>query len=196
MKRPNLYVMAGPNGAGKTTFAKKFLPYFADCKEFINADYIAAGLSPFDPSVWEWRAGRVMLDQIQMMGTKKQSFGFESTLSGKAYGRLLKIMKNKGYRITIIFLWVKTPDLAVARVKDRVEKGGHDIPEAVVRRRFYRGLKNFFEIYAKLAHSWMLVDNSLEHHRSIAYSVGGKVYIEDQDQFMKVKKESDSKGYA
>jgi predicted ABC-type ATPase len=189
MTSPDVYVVAGPNGAGKTTFAKRFLPYFADCREYINADYIAAGLSPLDPGGGEWRAGRVMLEQIRLLVKRRKSFGCESTLAGRSYLHFLKNLGRQGYRIHIFFLWVTGPNLAIARVKDRVRQGGHAVPEPVIRRRFARGLKNFFEAYAPLANAWMLVDNSLEHPRMIAYSVGGNLHLEDEANYRRLQKE-------
>jgi len=125
-----------PNGAGKTTFSAEFLPDFVNSREFLNADLIAAGLSPFAPETQNLRAGRLLLTRIKELTGGKQDFGFETTLSGRSYVRLLNEMKNDGYRILLFFLWLPSADLAVARVKNRVRQGGHNVPEPVIRRRF------------------------------------------------------------
>src|SRR5512136_1462155 len=148
--RPRLYVIAGPNGAGKTTFALEFLPNYAKTFEFINADLIAGGLSPFVPERAAIKAGRIMLEQIQILSSRRKDFGFETTLSGKGYVSLFKDLKKKGYEIHLFFLWIPNPELAIERIADRVRRGGHKIPEDIVRRRFDRGLKNFFQIYRPL----------------------------------------------
>lgn len=156
----DLYIIAGPNGAGKTTFAKNFLPKYADCKNFVNADLIAAGMSPFSPESAAMRAGRLMLREIKRYALKRSSFAFETTFSGRSYQKMIRDLKNQGYRINVFFLWVGTADIAVSRVRERVLKGGHDIPESVIRRRFDRSIVNFFDVYRILADSWYLFDNS------------------------------------
>ena len=118
---PNLYVIAGPNGAGKTTFAKQFLPNYAECREFVNADLIAGGISPFSPESAAIIAGRLMLERIKELANQRKDFGFETTLSGKAYAGFLKDSKKIGYRIHILFLWVRSVDIALERVSDRVK---------------------------------------------------------------------------
>ncbi len=130
----DLYLIAGPNGVGKTTFATKFLPEYADCTNFVNADLIAKGISPFSPEAASIRAGRVMLDEIHSFAHRRVSFAFETTLSGRSYVRMVRQLRRVGYRVHIFYLWVKNPDVAVSRIQDRVLKGGHDVPEAVVRR--------------------------------------------------------------
>jgi predicted ABC-type ATPase len=129
--RPNLYIIAGPNGAGKTTFARKFLPQYVECLEFVNADFIAGGLSPFAPERAAIHAGRLMLEQIHSLTERGLDFGFETTLSGKTYVKLLQEMKRRGYFIHIFFLWITDVELALERIKLRVRNGGHHIPEAL-----------------------------------------------------------------
>jgi predicted ABC-type ATPase len=155
-----IVIIAGPNGAGKTTFARSFLPEEAECRDFINADLIAAGLSPFDPSSVAIRSGRLMMEEIKSRVRQRRSFSFETTLSGLTYLRLIRQWQRAGYRVKIVFLRLPSPDLAVARVRTRVAQGGHDVPESVVRRRFEAGLRNFNNRYKKLADSWVLYDNS------------------------------------
>ena len=125
-----LYIIAGPNGVGKTTFARTFLPKYADCKNFINADLIAQGMSPFSPESAAVRAGRLMLSEISFFAERRATFAFETTLSGRSYLRLIRQLKKQGYEVHFFFLWVKSVDVALSRVRERVLKGGHDVPEA------------------------------------------------------------------
>jgi len=166
---PDLYVIAGPNGAGKTTFAREFLPNYADCKNFINADLIAQGVSPFSPEAAAFRAGRLMLQEIKLYLRRGEDFGFETTLSGRSYLSLIRRLKKRGYRVHIFFLWVPTADLALTRVRRRVMEGGHDVPEAVVRRRFDRSIRNFLVHYRPLGDSWMEAQGFLDFLRSFAF---------------------------
>lgn len=178
-RRPNLYIIAGPNGAGKTTFARKFLPEYVKCLEFINADFIAGGLSPFAPQRAAIHAGRLMLEQIRSLAKRGVDFGFETTLSGKTYVRLLRGMKKGGYLIHIFFLWIPNVKLAIERIKLRVQNGGHHIPEAIIHRRFSRSLPNFILFYQPLADSWIIFDNSENTPKMIAFEESGKVEIID-----------------
>lgn len=159
-QRPVVYVVAGPNGAGKTTFATEFLPEFVECRNFLNADLIAAGLSPFDPESQNIRAARLLLERIGELADVGEDFGFETTLSGRSYVRLLKKLRAQGYRIQLFFLWLPTADMAVSRVAERVRKGGHNIPEAVIRRRFQLGLSNLFQLYLPIVDDCWLFDGS------------------------------------
>ena len=157
-----ILIIAGPNGAGKTTFAREFLPDEADCPLFVNADLIAAGLSPFAPESMALRAGRLMLEEIQRHLGRGASFAFETTLAGRGYARQIPQWRERGYRVELFFLSLPSADAAVARVAERVRQGGHDIPEATIRRRFEAGLANVHRIYAPLVNSWVLYDNSGE----------------------------------
>ena len=158
MKR--IVVIAGPNGAGKTTFAREFLPHEANCPDFINADLIAAGLSPFKPESAALRAGRLMLEEIYEKIRQGKSFAFETTLSGRTYMKLLSDCRKQGYRILLVFLSLPSSDMAIARVAARVAQGGHNVPETDIRRRFEAGLKNFQDAYKKIVDAWILYDNS------------------------------------
>jgi len=180
---PNLYIVAGPNGAGKTTFAREFLPNYVECLEFVNADLIAGGLSPFYPEKAAIRAGRLMLEQIHLLVDRGIDFGFETTLAGKGYVRLLKDLKERGYRIHLFFLWVRSIDIALERIAERVAQGGHNVPENVVRRRFYRGLPNFLQIYRPLMDFWALFDNSTDSPSMIAFERSRKLQIIDRNAF-------------
>mgnify|MGYP001575983284 FL=1 len=182
-RRPNLYIIAGPNGAGKTTFARKFLPQYVECLEFVNADLIATGLSPFVPERAAIHAGRLMLEQIHFLAERGLDFGFETTLSGKTYVKLLQEMKKGGYLTHIFFLWISNVKLALERIQLRVQNGGHHIPETIVRRRFGRSLPNFLRFYKPLADSWTIFDNSGDVPKMIAFEESGKIEILDPDLF-------------
>jgi len=160
MSSRNVYIIAGPNGSGKTTFAIKFLPEYAKCPHFINADLIAMGLSPFFPGAAAIKAGKLVLEQIRLFANQGIDFAFETTLSGKLYLNLFKSLKKKGYKIHLFFLWIPNTDLALSRIKNRVVNGGHDVPVQDVRRRFKRSISNFFKLYQAFVDSWMLFDNA------------------------------------
>ena len=155
-----ILIVAGANGAGKTAFATEFLPNEADCPIFINADLIAAGLSPFRPDLTALRAGRLMLSMIRDYVRRGESFAFETTLSGRSYARLIPHWREQGYSIELFFLRLSRPEIAIARVKQRVAEGGHDVSEPVIRRRFHAGLSNFEHIYKGLVDEWAMYDNS------------------------------------
>ena len=182
-RKPNLYIIAGPNGAGKTTFARKFLPQYVECLEFVNADFIAGGLSPFAPERAAILGGRLMLEQIHSLAERGLDFGFETTLSGKTYVKLLQDMRKRGYLIHIFFLWITNVKLALERIELRVRNGGHAIPEAIVRRRFDRSLPNFLRVYRPLADSWTIFDNSRDVPKMIAFEESGQIEILDPDLF-------------
>lgn len=144
---PSVYIIAGPNGAGKTPFAKEFLPNYADCKNFVNADLIAQGISPLSPDAAAFRAGRLVLEQIDFYVKRGESFGFETTLSGRTYLRMLDNIKKHGYEISIFFLWVSEVGIVLNRIERRVARGGHDVPKEFVIRRFDRSMRNFLDVY-------------------------------------------------
>lgn len=156
------YIIAGPNGAGKTTFANEFLPVEAECLNFVNADLIAQGLSPFQPEKMAVEAGRLMIKQINECIQRKESFAFETTLSGKSYIKKLKNWKTQKYEIVIYFLKLPSVEFAIERVKLRVAQGGHNVPKQDIIRRFERSWINFQQIYKQLADSWIVFDNSRE----------------------------------
>ena len=162
MSGSKILIIAGPNGAGKTTFARAFLPQEARCPRFINADLIAAGLSPFAPEAEAIRAGRLMLEEIASCVARGESFAFETTLSGHVYLRRIEAWRRSGYHVSLFFLSLPTAEMALARVAERVRQGGHDIPEAVVRRRFASGRRNFQTHYRAAVDAWALYDNSGE----------------------------------
>ena len=155
-----IVIIAGPNGAGKTTFAREFLPNEGHCPTFINADLIAAGISPFAPESVSVRAGRLMLEEIENRVRSRKSFAFETTLSGRTYLHKIGEWQNNGYHVKLIFLSLPDANMAVARVAARVAQGGHNIPEDVIRRRFSHGLHNFNNLYQPIVDAWILYDNS------------------------------------
>ena len=174
---PNAYIIAGPNGSGKTTFAREFLPKYEDCKSFINADLIAQGMSPFEPEAAAFRAGRLMLNEIEHQAKRLESFGFETTLSGRTHLGVVRDLKKRGFRVLIFYLWVPNVGLALSRIRGRVLKGGHNVPEADVRRRFDRSIRNFFVHYRPLADSWTLYDNRTATPRIIASEEHGQLQV-------------------
>lgn len=153
MKTKNVYIIAGPNGSGKTTFADKFLPDYARCPNFVNADIIAKELAPSNPHNVAIKAGRIVLKKIDEFAKQGDDFGFETTLAGRSYADRLRSLKSKGYGLYLYFLWVPSSELSIARIKERVAEGGHNIPVEDVRRRFTRSIYNFF-IYIALC--WIL----------------------------------------
>jgi predicted ABC-type ATPase len=155
-----IVTIAGPNGAGKTTFAREYLPHEAACVDFINADLIAAGLSPFQPELAAFRAGRLMLEEIASRVAQRKNFAFETTLSGRSYAHDILAWQRLGYRVKLIFLSLPHAEMAIARVACRVAQGGHYVPDDVVRRRFSAGLRNFKALYQQLVDDWIHYDNS------------------------------------
>ena len=156
---PDLYIIAGCNGAGKTTASYTILPEMLNCREFVNADSIATGLSPFSPESAAFAAGRIMLQRIHQLIDEKTDFGFETTLATRSYVPLIKHARKMGFEITILFFWLETPELAIQRVAERVSKGGHNIPTEVIKRRFYRGVQNLFKLYMPVVDNWIVIDN-------------------------------------
>ena len=157
-----IVIIAGPNGAGKTTFASEFLVKEAGCPSFVNADLIAAGLSPFTPEQAALKAGRLMLEEIRGYVGRRESFAFETTLSGRLYERYIPHWQEIGYRVKLIFLSLPDVEIAVERVRIRVAQGGHNVDEPVIRRRFDKGWNNFHNVYKRLVDAWVLYDNSGE----------------------------------
>jgi len=185
-ENPKVYIIAGPNGAGKTTFATKFLPKYIECMEFVNADLIAGALSPFSPDRAAFRAGRLMLEQIQLLAERNRDFGFETTLAGKGYVRLLNDLKDRGYSIHLFYLWIHSIDIALERIAARVRMGGHNVPEDIVRRRYQRGPLNFSKLYRPLSDFWAIYDNSTDTPHLIAYKEHDKLEIIDHEIFNRI----------
>ena len=179
----NLYIIAGCNGAGKTTASFTMLPEMLNCREFVNADEIAAGLSPFNPEGVAIQAGRLMIDRIIYLLKEGVSFAFETTLATRSYVKLIHQARKRGYFVTLLFFSLNTPEQAVRRVAKRVSMGGHNIPEDVIRRRYSAGIKNLFSIYNHEVDRWMLIDNNTGQSAVLAESNNGVTKIYDFNRF-------------
>jgi predicted ABC-type ATPase len=184
----NLYIIAGCNGAGKTTASFTILPEIINCKEFVNADEIAKGLSPFQPEKVAFEAGRIMLNRIYELFNNNKSFAFETTLSTKSYKHKIIEAKEKGYITTLLFFWLQNVELAKERVKTRVLEGGHNIEPDVIERRYYKGIKNLFDIYLPIVDGALIFDNSNGKHQLLAEkTVDGLLNIFDLIKFKELK---------
>ena len=172
MTNKNLYIISGCNGAGKTTASYTVLPEVLDCREFVNADEIARGLSPFNPESVSIEAGRLMLSRIEELLERDESFSIETTLATKSYINLVRRAQAKGYNVRLLFFWLRTPDLAVQRVAERVAKGGHNIPTDVIRRRYVAGISNLFRLFMREVDYWEIYDNS--EYPAVQIATGGK----------------------
>ncbi|MBR3454996.1 MAG: AAA family ATPase [Bacteroidaceae bacterium] len=160
MTRKNLYIISGPNGAGKTTVSMTLLTEVFNCREYVNADAIAAGLSPFNPESMALLAGRLMLTRIEDLLSRDETFALETTLATRSYRNLVRRAQQQGYFVSLVYFWLESPEVAIQRVALRVSEGGHNIQEEVIRRRYSAGMKNFFNIYMPIVDYWMLVDNT------------------------------------
>ena len=168
----NLYIISGCNGAGKTTASYTVLPDILDCREFVNADEIARGLSPFNPESVSIEAGRLMLQRIEDLLAKDKTFSIETTLATKSYINLVRRAQAKGYTVRLLFFWLNSPELALLRIAERVAKGGHNIPEPVVRRRYVAGIRNLIRLFMNEVDYWIIYDNS--EYPAVQVATGGK----------------------
>lgn len=159
-KPPIVVVLAGPNGAGKTTSSERLLRHHVEVSEYVNADAIARGLSAFDPANSAMPAGRVMLERLQLLADERANFAFETTLASRSFAPWLKTLIESGYEFHLVYVWLPSPDVALARVAARVRTGGHDIPAETVRRRYVRGLRNLFDLYMPIATGWAVFDGA------------------------------------
>ena len=193
MNDKKLYIIAGCNGAGKTTASFTILPEILDCKEFVNADEIAKGLSPFQPEKASFEAGRIMLNRINELLSENENFAFETTLSTKSYKTKIQEAKDKGYRVILLFFWLQNIELAKERVKIRVSEGGHNIEPEVIERRYIRGIKNLFDIYLPIVDGAFIFDNSEAKHELIAdKQIDTSINIANIDKFNILKKYYDN----
>lgn len=191
---PRIFIIAGPNGAGKTTASYTVLPEMLDCKEFVNADEIARGLSPFQPDQAAIDAGRLMINRINELAKHKTDFAFETTLSTKSYVGTIQKAKEQGYSVTLIFFWLNSAELAIERVKGRVKDGGHGIPEDVVRRRYKSGIKNLLQLYLPIVDNWMVINNSQNPFQIIAEGTTDKdIQIINQNIWNQINQSSNGK---
>jgi len=183
-----IYVIGGANGAGKTTTAFNILPTYLQIIEYVNADEIAKGISPFNPEAVAIQAGKLMLKRLNYLKNNERDFALETTLSSRNYVRFLNESKQKGYTINLLFFWLNSPELSVLRVKQRVKSGGHDIPEDVIYRRYQRGLKNLFNSYLSLCDNWFIYDNSQFPVTLIAkYTQTSNLFINDSQKWQQIK---------
>lgn len=168
----NLYIISGCNGAGKTTASYTVLPEILECREFVNADEIARGLSPFNAESVAIEAGKLMLLRIEELLKEDVTFAIETTLATRSYVNLVKRAQRQGYRVNLLYFWLSSPELAMKRVAERVNKGGHDIPEEIIRRRYTAGINNLFKLFLPVVDYWAIFDNSATPRRIVA--TGGR----------------------
>jgi predicted ABC-type ATPase len=188
---PTLYIIAGPNGVGKTTFADRYLPDEAQQLEFVNADLIARGLSPYDPDSVGIEAGRIALKRIRELISHRIGFTWETTMSGKTSVVWLRQARDAGYVLKAYFLWVRNPETTIRRIRQRVVEGGHNITEDVSRRRFLKTIQNFFTIYRPVMTSWKLFQNELPGPRLLAVEKCGRLVLRDPLQFAQMQREAE-----
>lgn len=185
--KPQLYIIAGCNGAGKTTASFTILPEVLDCKEFVNADEIAKGLSPFQPETVAFQAGRIMLTRVKELLAEGKTFAFETTLATKSYHLLVKEAQARGYVVSLLFFWLNSPTLAIDRVRTRVMEGGHNIPPETILRRYHGGLRNLSEIFLPIVDLWTVIDNSGSNPEIVAFSKAhGTIEVIDPAKFNKI----------
>ena len=195
MNEKNLYIIAGCNGAGKTTASFSILPDILDCKEFVNADEIAKGLSPFQPEKVAFEAGRIMLNRIDELFKNQENFAFETTLATKTYRQKVKFAKENNYNTTLLFFWLRNSNLAKERVKTRVKEGGHNIPNDIIERRYMNGIKNLFDIYLEIVDQVLIFDNSEGKPILIAEkNFGEEIVIHNLEKFNDLKSYYDKRG--
>ncbi len=185
---PNLYIIAGCNGAGKTTASFNILPQILECKEFVNADEIAKGLSPFAPETVAIQAGKLMLQRIENLLQEGVPFAIETTLATRSYQSLVKRAQERGYTVQLLFYWLESPELACQRVEKRVSEGGHNIPTATIHERYHRGLKNLFKIFMPIVDYWALFDNNCETRM-----IADDQVIHNEDLFEEIKEQYDNR---
>ena len=191
---PNLYIISGCNGAGKTTASFTILPEMLDCKEFVNADEIAKGLSPFQPESVSFQAGRIMIERINELLNSGVDFAFETTLTTLSYVNTIKEAKLKGYSVTLLYFWLNDVNLALDRVKTRVSEGGHNIPAETIRRRYFRGIYNLTNKFIGLCDYWIVINNSSQPFTFVAEGLGdAEIKIHDEIVWQQIKKHTDEK---
>ena len=185
--RLHLYIIAGCNGAGKTTASFTVLPEMLNCREFVNADEIAKGLSPFNPEGVAIQAGRLMIDRILYLLKEGQTFAFETTLATRSYTKLIQRAQKRGYFVTLLFFSLSSPEQAIARVAKRVSLGGHNIPTDVITRRYDAGLQNLFQRYIPVVDYWTLYDNSSIPGEKIAYGwKDERINVVDEEKYARL----------
>lgn len=186
---PKLYIVSGCNGSGKTTASYTLLPEMLECSHFVNSDEFAKGLSPYEPEKVPLQASRYMLMKIQYLFKKRKDFGIETTLATRTLLKMISKAQEDGYFVTIIYLWLDSPERAIGRVKARVEKGGHNIEDSTIVRRYYVGLDYFFNDYMNVCDRWILADNSQPPFKVVAegFRETGEIIIRDKETFVRIK---------
>ena len=185
---PRLYILSGCNGSGKTTASYTLLPEMLECSQFVNSDEFAKSLSPFNPSEASVVASRYMLMRIEYLLGRREDFSIETTLATRSLVGIINTAKEAGYTVTLLYFWLNSPEMAIQRVKNRVLAGGHNIPERVVRRRYYMGLKYFFETYIPMSDRWILCDNSVSPFKIVAEGSNEGTFIRDGEKYNTIRK--------
>lgn len=190
---PNLYIISGCNGAGKTTASLTVLPETLQCKEFVNCDEIAKGLSPLNPDGAKVAAGRLMLSRIKTHIADGVDFAIETTLAAKSYHALIKKAREQGYRSSLIYFWLQSPELAIQRVAERVKHGGHHVDDSIIRRRYRSGIRNLFNLYCPVVDYFLFIDNSVMPSEVIAEGNIKKIKFYNEEKFRKIREYDNSK---
>lgn len=180
---PKLYIISGCNGSGKTTASYTLLPDLLNCREFVNSDEFAKSFSPFDPGAASVTASRYMLMKINYLLERRADFAVETTLATRSLLKIVQQAQSQGYEVTVLYLWLNSPEMAIQRVHSRVESGGHNIPDAVVRRRYVMGLQYLFDVYIPVIDRWVLADNSKPPFQVVAEGTRGVQYIKDNAKY-------------
>ena len=189
---PRMYIISGCNGSGKTTASYTLLPELLDCSEFVNSDEFAKSLAPFHPETAYITASRYMLKKLRYLFTRREDFCIETTLATRSLLKTVRMAQDQGYFVTVVYLWLRSPEIAIKRVAARVEAGGHDVAPDVIRRRYYTGLEYFFDLYAPVCDKWMLVDNSEADFRIIAEGSAKGTTVRDLPTYQLIKETHDS----
>ena len=189
---PRMYIISGCNGSGKTTASYTLLPELLDCSEFVNSDEFAKSLAPFHPETAYITASRYMLKKLRYLFTRREDFCIETTLATRSLLKTVRMAQDQGYYVTVVYLWLNDPEIAVRRVAARVEAGGHDVAPDVIRRRYYTGLEYFFDLYSPVCDKWMLVDNSENEFRIVAEGSAKGTQVRDLAVYQQIKETHDS----
>ena len=184
---PKLYIISGCNGSGKTTASYTLLPDLLNCREFVNSDEFAKSFSPFDPGAASVTASRYMLMKINYLLERNLDFAVETTLATRTLLHIVKEAKERGYESMLLYFWLNSPELAIERVRDRVASGGHNIPDAVVRRRYVMGLQYLFDVYIPVIDRWILADNSKPPFSVVAEGSRDVIYIKDNEKYQQIR---------
>ena len=189
---PRMYIISGCNGSGKTTASYMLLQELLDCSEFVNSDEFAKSLAPFHPETAYITASRYMLKKLRYLVARREDFCIETTLATRSLLKMVRTAQDQGYFVTVVYLWLNDPEIAVQRVAARVEAGGHDVPPDVIRRRYYTGLEYVFELYSPVCDKWMLVDNSTNEFRIVAEGSAKGTTVRDLTLYNQIKETNDS----